>query len=68
MFPIDSGAGQRNCIGAGLAMTEAKMALAAITRNFWIEVPQGSRFPRESAGITLRPEESFQLQLTRRTR
>jgi len=63
---IPFGAGMRNCIGAGLAMTEAKMALAAVTRHFRIDIPQGGRFPRERAGITLRPESDFKLQITPR--
>lgn len=70
MGPGDSflpfGAGPRNCIGAGFAMNEAKLFLASLILHFDVMSPRGEGFPRSVAGITLRPEAYFSVELSPR--
>jgi cytochrome P450 len=64
-FPF--GGGRRQCIGAGFAMTEACLVLAAVTQRFRLKfVPGQSVEPY--ASITLRPKEGIQMTLAERSR
>jgi cytochrome P450 len=60
------GAGPRICIGAAFALQEATLALAAIMREFKLDVATGHRvWPRQ--GLTLRPGEGLRMIVRRRT-
>lgn len=61
-FPF--GAGPRACIGAQLALLEAKLALATIVRAYRIDTPV-THIPL-TPGITLRPSGPLPLRLTAR--
>jgi cytochrome P450 len=55
---IPFGAGQRNCIGAGFAMMEALLVMAAVLQRFeLVGLPnERGRLPNAEPRITLRPE------------
>jgi cytochrome P450 len=53
-FPF--GGGPRQCIGAGFAMTEARLVLAAVAQRFRMELVPGQRV-EPYASITLRLKE-----------
>ena len=64
-FPF--GGGPRQCIGAGFAMTEARLVLAAVAQRFKMEHPPGQRV-EPYASITLRPKEGIRMRLAARSR
>jgi cytochrome P450 len=59
------GAGPRICIGAGFALQEATILLAAITRRFRLELASG-REVRPVQRVTLRPQGGLPMILSRR--
>jgi cytochrome P450 len=62
---IPFGAGQRICIGAAFAMTEAMLILAMITQRYRLHLMPGH--PIEPQGlITLRPRYGLRMTLERR--
>ena len=63
-FPF--GGGPRQCIGAGFAMTEARLVLAAVAQRFRMELVPGQRV-EPYASITLRPKEGIRMTLTARS-
>ena len=63
-FPF--GGGPRQCIGAGFAMTEACLVLAALAQRFRMELVPGQRV-EPYASITLRPKEGIRMTLTARS-
>ena len=64
-FPF--GGGRRQCIGAGFAMTEACLVLAAVTQRFRLKLVPGQSV-EPYASITLRPKEGIQMTLAERSR
>jgi cytochrome P450 len=64
-FPF--GGGPRQCIGAGFAMTEARLVLAAVAQRFRMELVPGQRV-EPYASITLRPKEGIRMTLAERSR
>ncbi len=63
-FPF--GGGPRVCIGAGFAMMEATLLLAAIAQRFRMRLVAGQRV--EALGsITLRPKNGIRVELERRS-
>ncbi|KAL4425407.1 hypothetical protein ABPG75_009423 [Micractinium tetrahymenae] len=62
---VPFGAGQRNCVGTGFAMTEAILVLAAVLDRFRLHPLPGAAFPEAQPQITLRPA-SVPLLLRRR--
>jgi cytochrome P450 len=62
-FPF--GGGPRQCIGAGFAMTEARLVLAAVAQRFRMELAPGQRV-EPYASITLRPKEGIRMTLAER--
>jgi len=64
-FPF--GGGARQCIGAGFAMTEARLVLAAVAQRFRMEHAPGHRV-EPYASITLRPKEGIRMGLAARSR
>ena len=64
-FPF--GGGPRQCIGAGFAMTEACLVLAAVAQRFRMELVPGQSV-EPYASITLRPKEGIQMTLAERSR
>jgi cytochrome P450 len=64
-FPF--GGGPRQCIGAGFAMTEARLVLAAVTQRFGMELAPGQRV-EPYASVTLRPKEGIRMTLAERSR
>ncbi len=60
-FPF--GAGPRQCIGAGFAMMEAVLVLAAIARKFQVSPARG-RAVEPLPSITLRPKQGVWVELT----
>src|ERR687893_2546146 len=64
-FPF--GGGARQCIGAGFAMTEARLVLAAVAQRFGMEIVPGQRV-EPYASITLRPKEGIRMTLAARSR
>jgi len=60
------GAGPRICIGAGFALQEAMILLAAITRGFRLELEPGHQV-RPVQRVTLRPEGGLPMRLHRRS-
>jgi cytochrome P450 len=64
-FPF--GGGPRQCIGAGFAMTEARLVRAAVARRFRMELVPGQRV-EPYASITLRPNEGIRMILAARSR
>ena len=64
-FPF--GGGPRQCIGAGFAMTEARLVLAAVAQRFRTELVPGQRV-EPYASITLRPKEGIRMTLAERSR
>jgi cytochrome P450 len=64
-FPF--GGGPRQCIGAGFAMTEARLILAAVAQRFRMELAPGQTV-KPYASITLRPEEGIRMTLAGRSR
>jgi cytochrome P450 len=64
-FPF--GGGPRQCIGAGFAMTEARLILAAVAQRFRMELVPGQRV-EPYASITLRPKEGIRMTLAERSR
>jgi len=64
-FPF--GGGARQCIGAGFAMTEARLVLAAVAQRFRMEHAPGQRV-EPYASITLRPKEGIRMRLAARSR
>jgi cytochrome P450 len=64
-FPF--GGGRRQCIGAGFAMTEACIVLAAVTQRFRLKLVPGQSV-EPYASITLRPKEGIQMTLAERLR
>ncbi len=63
-FPF--GGGPRQCIGAGFAMTEARLVLAAVAQRFRMELAPGQRV-EPFASITLRPKEGIRMTLAERS-
>jgi len=61
------GAGPRICIGAGFALQEAVLVLAAVLRAVRLDLPAGAKPPMPVQRITLRPEGGLTLQATPRT-
>ena len=59
------GAGPRICIGAGFALQEATILLAAITRRFRLDLASG-REVRPVQRVTLRPQGGLPMILWRR--
>jgi cytochrome P450 len=64
-FPF--GGGPRQCIGAGFAITEARLVLAAVAQRFRMELLPGQRV-KHYASITLRPKEGIRMTLAERSR
>jgi cytochrome P450 len=64
-FPF--GGGPRQCIGAGFAMTEARLVRASVARRFRMELVPGQRV-EPYASITLRPNEGIRMILAARSR
>jgi cytochrome P450 len=64
-FPF--GGGPRQCIGAGFAMTEACLILAAVAQRFKMELSPGQRVAPYPS-ITLRPKEGIRMTLAERAR
>jgi cytochrome P450 len=64
-FPF--GGGPRQCIGAGFAMTEACLVLAAVAQRFRMELAPGQRV-EPYASITLRPKGGIRMTLAKRSR
>lgn len=62
---VPFGAGQRNCVGTGFAMTEAILVLATVLDRFRLQPLPGAAFPEAQPQITLRPA-SVPLLLRRR--
>ena len=58
-------AGHRNCIGASLAMIEAKLMLAQIARRFDLELISRGKV-RAHAGTTMRPAVPIHMKISRR--
>jgi cytochrome P450 len=63
-FPF--GGGPRQCIGAGFAMTEARLVLATVAQRFRMELVPGQKV-EPYASITLRPKEGIRMTLTARS-
>jgi cytochrome P450 len=61
------GAGPRICIGAGFALQEAVLVLAALLRTVRLDLPAGAQPPMPIQRITLRPEGGLTLLATPRT-
>lgn len=59
------GLGQRVCVGAGFAQTEATLILARLARRFDFRVEQGDRV-RPVARLTTRPAEEIRCRVVRR--
>jgi cytochrome P450 len=59
-FPF--GGGPRVCIGAGFAMMEATLLLAAVAQRFRLRLVPGQKI-EPLASITLRPEHGIRVQL-----
>jgi cytochrome P450 len=64
-FPF--GGGARQCIGAGFAMTEARLVLATVAQRFRMQFVPGQRV-EPYASITLRPKEGIRMTLAARSR
>src|SRR5829696_8299680 len=64
-FPF--GGGPRQCIGAGFAMTEARLVLATVAQQFRMEHAPRHRV-EPYASITLRPKEGIRMTLAERSR
>jgi cytochrome P450 len=64
-FPF--GGGPRQCIGAGFAMTEARLVLATVAQRFGMEFVPGQKV-EPYASITLRPKEGIRMTLAARSR
>ena len=64
-FPF--GGGPRQCIGAGFAMAEACLLLAALAQRFRMDLAPGQRV-EPYASITLRPKEGIRMSLVERSR
>jgi cytochrome P450 len=64
---VPFGGGPRNCIGAGFAMMEAVLVLAALLQRYELAPAPGRRFPRPKALLTLRPEGAPLRVVSRRT-
>ena len=62
-FPF--GGGPRQCVGAGFAMTEARLVLAAVARRFRMELVPGQRV-EPYPSITLRPGAGIRMTLAER--
>jgi len=63
-FPF--GGGPRNCIGARFAMTELKLAVAAICQRVELDTPMEA-MPEMEGGMTLSPAEPIELVVRSRT-
>jgi len=63
-FPF--GGGPRQCIGAGFAMTEARLILATLAQRFRMDLAPGQRV-EPYASITLRPKEGIRMRLVERS-
>lgn len=62
---IPFGAGARTCIGSAFALQEATLVLAAIVRNFRLELSPGQRvWP--TLRVTLRPEGGLRMRIAAR--
>ena len=61
------GAGPRICVGAGFALQEAVLVLAAVLRAVRLDLPAGAQPPMPVQRITLRPEGGLTLLATART-
>jgi cytochrome P450 len=59
-FPF--GGGPRQCIGAGFAMTEARLILAAVAQRFKME-PAPGQSVEPYPSITLRPKGGIRMTL-----
>jgi cytochrome P450 len=64
-FPF--GGGPRQCLGAGFAMTEARLILAAVAQRFRMKLAPGQR-GEPYPSITLRPKEGIRMTLAERSR
>ena len=64
-FPF--GGGPRQCIGAGFAMTEARLILATVAQRFTMELAPGQRV-EPYPSITLRPKKGIRMPLAERSR
>ncbi len=61
------GMGPRMCVGAGFAMQEATLALAAIMRQFVLELAPGESVWPVQKNFTMRPRDGLSMRATRRT-
>ncbi len=64
-FPF--GGGPRQCIGAGFAMTEARLILATVAQRFTMELAPGQRV-EPYPSVTLRPKKGIRMTLVERSR
>ena len=64
-FPF--GGGPRQCIGAGFAMTEARLILATVAQRFTMALAPGQRV-EPYPSVTLRPKEGIRMPLAERSR
>jgi cytochrome P450 len=63
-FPF--GGGPRQCIGAGFAMTEARLILTTVAQRFKMELAPGQRVEPHPS-ITLRPKRGIRMTLVERS-
>ncbi len=63
-FPF--GGGPRQCIGAGFAMTEARLILATVAQRYRMELAPDQRVD-PYASVTLRPKEGIRVTSAKRS-
>jgi cytochrome P450 len=61
------GVGPRMCVGAGFAMQEAVLAVAAIMRQFELELAPGENVWPVQKNFTMRPRDGLRMMAKRRT-
>lgn len=62
---IPFAAGHRNCIGAAMAMTELKLAVAQIAQRYTLQLVPGHKVEK-AAGTTMHPRYGMKMQVRRR--